>query len=561
MTDKPALEGAPPGAGSPVGALLQQGLALHQQGRLAEARACYDAVLAREPNHADALHFAGLIGLQTGQVERGLQLVRRAIVANPAAAGPYANLGQALLGLGRYAEAAEALERAVALQPGAAKAHAQRGIALSELGQTQAALDSLDRALALQPDMPEALTSRAMALRQLGRLEAALADLARAASLAPNIAGARYNHGALLKDLRRLPEAVAEFDAAIALQPGHAGAHYSRGVALAELQRSQEAIAAFDRAIGLRPDYVEAIYGRALSRLQIGDFARGFVDYEARKALATPIGRRPYAEPEWLGEGDLAGKTLLLHHEQGLGDTLMFSRYAKLAEARGAKVVLSVQAPLERLMRTLSPTIEVIGEGQRPERFDLHAPLMSLPLAFGETVETIPSEPRYLASEEALRARWAARLPATGRRRIGLVWASNRQNLQLTQRSAGLEAIKPLLAIEADWISLQKDPAPGEAEAFEALGGLHLGDELGDFTDTAALLDLMNLVVTVDTSVAHLAGAMGRPAAVLLAFNPDWRWFLDRADSPWHPSVRLFRQPSPGDWASVVAAVKAALEA
>jgi len=623
-SDPTSDRASPPGD---VAELFQRGQSLHQRGRLPEARQCYDEVLKRDPGHAEALHLSGVIGFQTGQLEQGVDLVRRAIALNPNAPAPHANLGQALIGLGRYAEAAETLGLAVALQPGAARVHASLGVALLELGETQAALARFEAALALQPafaeahnsrglalhrlarmdeavasfdqairlqpsqpaayvnaanalgdagrcdealarldaalqlrpDMVEALTSRAIVLQQLGRPGEALGDLARAAGLRPDLAGARYNLGALLKDLRRLDEALVELDAALALQPRHLAALYSRAVALAELRRSTEAVAAFDQAIALKPDYAEALYGRALSRLQLGDFEQGLRDYEHRKALTPPLGRRPYAEPEWRGDQDLHGKTLLLHHEQGFGDTLLFSRYARLAEARGAEVVLSVQAPLRRLMQTLSPTIRVIGEGERPEGFDLHAPLMSLPLAFGTTPQTIPAEPRYLASDDALRARWAARLPATGRRRIGLVWASNRENLQLTQRSVGLEAMRPLLEVDADWISLQKDPAPGEAAAFTALGGLHLGDELEDFADTAALIDLMDLVITVDTSVAHLAGAMGRPVFILLAFNPDWRWLFDRSGSPWYPSARLFRQPAPGDWGSVISEVKEAL--
>jgi tetratricopeptide (TPR) repeat protein len=612
---------------SEVAELFQRGQALHQQGRLAEARDGYDAVLARDPRHAEALHLAGVLCFQTGQLEPGVELVRRAIAINPGAPAPYANLGQALIGLGRYVEAVEALERAVTLQPGAARAHASLGVALLELGDTPAALARfeaaltlhpafveahnsrglalhrlsrmdeaiasfdqairlrpadpsayinaanalgdagradealarLDAALGLRPDMVEALTSRAIILNQLGRPEDALGDLIRTAALRPDLAGARYNLGAMLKDLRRLDEALIELEAAIVLQPGHVAALYSRGVVLAELRRSTQAVAAFSQAIALKPDYPQAFYARALSRLQLGDFELGLRDYEQRKLLTPPLGRRPYAEPEWLGRQDLNGKTLLLHHEQGFGDTLLFSRYAKLAAAGGAEVVLSVQAPLERLMRTLSPTIRVIGEGERPERFDLHAPLMSLPLAFGTTPRTIPAEPRYLASDDAVRASWAKRLPAAKRRRIGLVWASNRQNLQLTQRSIGLEAMRPLLDADADWISLQKDPAPGEAEAFTALGGLNLGDELQDFADTAALIDLMDLVITVDTGVAHLAGALGRPVFILLAFNPDWRWLFDRSDSPWYPNARLFRQPSPGDWTSVISEVKTAV--
>ena len=606
--------------------LFQQGCQLHQQGRLAEARACYDAVLERDADHADALNLAAVISFQTGWTEQGVELVRRAIALRPDVAASHANLGQALSSLGRHAEAAVALRRAIVLQPGAkthaglgftllalgdaqgalksfdaalallptfAEAHNSRGLALHRLGRTEEAVESFDRAIQLQPADPaayvnaanalgdagrpdealarldaalrlrpdtfEALNSRAIILKQLGQQDRALGDLVRAALIQPNLAGARYNLGALLRDLRRLDEALLEFDAALTLEPGHAQALYSRGVALAELGRPDAALAAFDQAIALKPDYAEALFGRGLSRLQGGDFERGLRDYEHRKRLTTPLGRRAYVEPEWLGEQDIKGKTLLLHHEQGFGDTLMFSRYARLAQARGAEVVLSVQAPLRRVMASLDPTIRVIGEDERPERFDLHAPLMSLPLAFATTAQTIPAEPRYLASDERLRAQWAARLPATGRRRIGIVWASNRANQQLAQRSVGLEAMLPLLGADADWISLQKDPAPGEAEAFTAAGGLHLGDQLQDFADTAALLDLMDLVVTVDTSVAHLAGALGRPVHILLAFNPDWRWLTDRSDSPWYPSARLFRQPAPGDWASVVAEVKAAI--
>jgi tetratricopeptide (TPR) repeat protein len=608
--------------------LFQQGCQLHQQGRVAEARACYDAVLERDPNHVEALNLAAVTSFQTGWTEQGVALVRRAIALNPQVAASHANLGQALNSLGRHAEAAEALRRAIALQPGArphyalgaallalgdaqaalesfdralallpafAEAHNSRGLALHRLGRTDEAIDSFEAAIRLQPAEPaayvnaanaladagrldralervnaalrlrpdtfEALNSRATLLKQLGRPEPALADLIRAALQRPTLAGARYNLGALLKDMRRLDEALLELDAALVLDPDLVEAHYSRGVALAELGRSDEAIAAFDQAIALRPDYAEALFGRALSRLQAGDFQQGLRDYEGRKMLTPALGRVACAQPEWLGAEDIGGKVLFLHHEQGFGDTLMFSRYAKLAQRQGAEVVLSVQAPLRRLMSTLDPAIRLIGEAEQPERFDLHAPLMSLPLAFGTTAQTIPAEPRYLSSEAGLRAAWTARLPTTGRRRIGVVWASNRENLQLTQRSAGLAAILPLLSVDADWISLQTDPAPGEAERFAEAGGLHLGDQLRDFADTAALLDLMDLIITVDTSVAHLAGALGRPTFILLAFNPDWRWLTGRADSPWYPSARLFRQPAAGDWSSVVAEVKAALQA
>ena len=535
------------------------GQALNGLGRYAEAAQVLARAVTLEPAAPRAQASLGFALLELGDAQGSLVCFEAAVTLLPTFAEAHNSRGLALHRLARTDEALASFGQAIRLDPSQPAAYVNAANALADAGRPNEALARLDAVLKLHPDMFEALTSRAIILMQRGQAERALDDLTRAARLRPTLAGARYNLGASLKDLRRLDEALVELDAAIALQPRHLGALYSRGVTLAELGRSGEALAAFDQVIALKPDYVEAVYARALSRLQLGDFEGGLRDYEQRKALTPPLGYRPYAEPEWRGQQDLNGKTLLLHHEQGFGDTLLFSRYAKLAEGQGAEVVLSVQTPLLQVMQTLNPTIQVIGEGERPERFDLHAPLMSLPLAFGTTVRTIPAQLRYLASDDGPRAYWATRLPTTKRRRIGLVWASNRQNLQLTQRSVGLEAMRPLLSADADWISLQKDPAPGEAEAFEALGGLHLGDELDDFADTAALLDLMDLVITVDTSVAHLAGAMGRPTFILLAFNPDWRWLLGRADSPWYPSARLFRQPAPGDWASVIAQVQAAL--
>jgi len=294
--------------------------------------------------------------------------------------------------------------------------------------------------------------------------------------------------------------------------------------------------------------------------MQMGNFEQGWHQYEWRKKREEPVAARSYPQPLWLGEEDIAGKTLFIYWEQGLGDTIQFCRYAKLAEGRGAKVVVSVQEPLRRLLEGISPTTQIIGQREKPIKFDYHCPLLSMPLAFGTTLETIPSEQRYIWADERLRAQWEARLSAKTKPRIGVVWSGSTGHTNDHNRSIELAEWRPLLGAEADWVSLQKEVRTSDEGILQDIGLTgFFGDDLSDFSDTAALLDLMDLVITVDTSVAHLAGAVGKPVWILLPFNPDWRWLLDRDDSPWYPSARLFRQQRIGDWAGVLDRVRTEL--
>jgi predicted O-linked N-acetylglucosamine transferase (SPINDLY family) len=335
--------------------------------------------------------------------------------------------------------------------------------------------------------------------------------------------------------------------------------HGNRGVVLQDLARHDEALVSYDKAVALRPDDADENWNQGLCLLLFGQFERGWRQYEWRKRRDRPIAKRSYSEQTWLGRQDIAGKTLFLYWEQGFGDTIQFCRYAKLARARGAEIILSVQNPLHRLISQAMPDVNVIAGDLQPARFDYHCPLMSLPLAFGTTLETVPTAPRYLWADDELRARWEARLPPKIKPRVGIVWSGSSVH-DIHNRSMDLAALLPLLSEDIQWIGLQKEIAANDAELLRRESRVAcFGDELRDFSDTAALIDLTDLVITIDTSVAHLAGAMGKPVWLMLPYNADWRWLLHRIDSPWYPSARLFRQRAIGNWDDVVMRVKTEL--
>jgi tetratricopeptide (TPR) repeat protein len=508
---------------------LQAALALQRRGALAEARRVCEQILRQAPQHVDALHMLGLLAAQAGDPAQAVPLLRKAIKLDPTAAAAYNNLGAALSALGRFREAVASFDKVTALLPNYAGGHC----------------------------------NRANALRSLGRAVEALAGYERAITLKPGYAEAHNGLGNALCDLGRPGDALAHYQQAIALNPGYQEACYNTGNALRALDRHGEALAHFERAVALRPDHAEAHENLGILLLLHGRLGQGWQHYEWRNRTPTAAGSRAFPQPLWTGAEDLAGKTIFLHWEQGLGDTIQFCRYAPLVAARGARVVMAVQDPLAAFLKQLEPAIEVIGNSQHsPPVFDCHAPLMSLPLAFATTLETIPASPRYLAAGRDAVARWADRLPPGPKPRVGLVWSGSTKHQNDSRRSMTLDQLAPLLDADVHWICLQKEFRRGETETLDRRGNIAIpGAALTDFAETAAVIDHLDLVISVDTSVAHLAGAMGKPVWILLPFTPDWRWLLDRSDSPWYPSARLFRQPRPGDWASVVAAARAALDA
>lgn len=543
--------GKPPNAN--IQATFERGLALHREGNLAAAREQYKKVIARDPRHFDALHLLGTICAQSSQAELGASLLRRAVAVNPQVAAAHCALGSALSELGRPEEALASFARAIALQPRLVQAHYNLGLALGELGRRDEALRSYDMAIALKPDHVNAHLNRALLLKSLDRREEARSAFDRVIALAPDNAGA-YVERAIVVD--RPEEALRDCERAISLQPHVPEGHYSRGTLFHELNRHEEALESFDRALALRPDYKEARINRSFTLLVMGRFAEGWREYEWRKknwaqAHANRAGRA------WTGDEPLVGRKLFLFCEQGLGDTLQFWRYVKLLDPRGIAISASVQGPLRTLLEQNTPGVEVVGEDERRDEVDYHCSLLSLPLAFGTSLATIPGPASYLRADEALKECFAAGLAGSSKPRVGLAWSGSPTHVNDRNRSIAFETLLPLVSEDAQWIALQDVISPGDAEAFRAGGRVSFhGDQLRDFSHTAALVDLTDLVITVDTSIAHLAGALGKPVWILLPFNPDWRWLLDRTDSPWYPGARLFRQRRIGDWGSVIEEVR-----
>jgi tetratricopeptide (TPR) repeat protein len=470
----------------------------------------------------------------------------------------------ALLGLQRPADALASSDKALSKQPQSPDAHLNRAVALHALGRINDSVQSAERAIELKPSFNDAYLCLGAALIELRRVEEALRSADRAIHLQPDHAGAHNLRALCLLDLERPAEAKTSAESALRVNPMLADAHNSLGLALSSLKSLDEANASFDRAIHLQPDRSEPHFNKGANLLLTGRFPLGWELYERR--LSAGRGPRSVADGRpWDGSADIVGKTLFVHAEQGLGDTLQFCRYAPLLAARGAQVILSVPDSLRALLSGLGPGVEVIGSMDRPRRYDFHCPLLSLPRACRTDLESIPSSVPYLWADPARVAAWRRRLGTEGRL-IGIRWQGGTSRVDVG-RSFPLRHFESLAAIPGvRLISLQRDAGCEQLAQFPShLPVEDIGNELDPdgaktFLDTAAVMQCLELVITSDTSVAHLAGALGRPTWLALKHVPDWRWMLDREDSPWYPTMRLFRQPKPGDWAAVFAVIHSELE-
>ena len=418
-----------------------------------------------------------------------------------------------------------------------------------ELKRFAEALVDFNKSVALKPHCANALINRGRTLTELRRFNEALADFNKAITLKPDHVQALINRGNLLKELQRFDEALVDFNKAIALKPDHVSVLNNRGRILTELRRFDEALADFNKAISINPDYRDAHLNKSLQLLLKGDFASGWELYEWRRK-GTP--KRKSTEQLWSGKEDLRSKTILLSCEQGLGDTIQFSRFARNVADLGCKTFLEVQKPLFELMKSVDGVDEVIVSSADLAPFDFYCPLMSLPLAFGTSVDTVPSAIPYIRVTEDKLAEWSNKLGPKLKPRVGIVWSGNASHKNDRNRSIELEQI--LLAVPEGYeiVSLQKEVRRADQNILAHLEKLeffkHFGEELQDFTDTAALCELMDIIVSVDTSVAHLGGALGKPVNLLLPYSPDFRWLLDRHDSPWYPTMKLFRQGADRLW-------------
>lgn len=532
----------------------------HVAGQLVEAEGLYRKILQSEPNHADATHMLGGVAFACGRAPEAVQLIRRAIGINPHAPEYHGNLGMILASSGQLEPAVDELRQAIALRPDYVEAHYNLGKLLTVQGRLAEAIGEYQQAAAAGPDFAEAHNNLGDLLRREGRLADAEAALRVALTKRPEFPEALFNLGLVLEDQGRTDEAFGAFSELLRLQPKHAEAHNEMGNILRERNQPREALAEYIRAIHLRPGYPEARWHGSLCLLSLGEFQAGWVAFEARRELKDIWQEPQFPQPSWNGS-ELAGARILLWSEQGLGDTIQFARFAPLVTARGGKVIVRCQPPLKRFLAGQPGLGQVVGSDEPLPAFDVQAPLLSLPRIFGTTPDTIPAhDGPYLAADAKLVDIWAPRVPREpGRLNVGLVWATNPQPASALKRWIDPAALNQLSGIpNARFYSLQKGELQNRRRPTE-LKLIDYTNDLRDFADTAALISNLDVVVSCDTAVAHLAAAMGKPTYIALPFASPWRWMHERSDSPWYPSVRLYRQTAPGEWNAPIGKIAAEL--
>lgn len=582
--------------------LLKKGIAHHQAGRRGQAEACYRRSLKADPRCAQALHLLGLLAQQAGQFQESIRLLGESLALNPDDPDTLNSLADSYIGQGQIQPASHCLQRLAELRPQSAETHHRLGKSQEQLGEWEAATASYQRALALQPDSPDLYGSLAMlqykqeafaeavescrralaldpnrdeiytqlgnALTDLGNYGAAVETLRHALALKPDSPHAVFGLGYFFERKGDLASAKDAYQNALKLNPQLSGANLHLGCVQLLEGNLGEAAECFERLLKLVPDCAEARAFLGLIHLKQGNFRLGLSEYEDR--WSTPYGfrfRRKFLQPLWKGE-PLEGSRILLYAEQGMGDTLQFVRYVPLVAARGGKVVLEVQPRLHRLLAQTPGAVKVIRLGEALPEVDWQCPLASLPLAFATELNTIPAKIPYVDPDPAQVQAWGQRLAALGERRysgnslcIGLAWAGSPLHPHEIWRSIPLEQLAPLTSLEGTtFYSLQMGASAGQVKQLGPRAHLiDLQDEQKDFADTAAIVANLDLVISIDTSVAHLAGAMSKPVWVLLHKSADWRWLLEREDSPWYPTARLFRQSTLANWQDVVSQVEEAL--
>jgi tetratricopeptide (TPR) repeat protein len=568
-------------------------------GRFLDAQNLCQQAFSMDPENADTMHLMGVVCSEAKQFDHAVEWTSRAL-GKDAKPAYLATLGTALLRLGQHDDALRVFDKAIQFEPNDGQLWWQMGNALIEagrssdalvcfqhtitlnprhgdaaykaghilhtLGRFEEALASLRRSAELQPDHAPTLQVRALVLKDLNRFEEALADNLRAVELDPSNADSCNNMGTILGELGRTEEALSWYDRSLKIQPNVARTVTNRAGALAELSRFDEAMAGYRRAVAIDSDRVEAAWNIALLQLLTGNFEAGWRAREVR--WRSPVLVKGYPKLSglmWLGKQPVAGKTVVVCSDEGLGDSIQFARYVPMLAARGARVILVVEEVLRPILSGIGGVWQCLpkrAETVLPP-FDFHCPITNLPLAFETRLDTIPAAEAYLPPPEADRVQaWEKRLGPREKLRVGLAWSGNPMHWNDRNRSMPLRTLSRILDVDAMFVSLQKDPRAQDVEILREMPDIvDLTAELTDFAETAALVSCLDLVISVDTSVAHLAGALGRPTWILLPRVPDFRWLLDRDDSPWYPTVRLFRQTATREYGSVIERVRTELAA
>ena len=536
------------------------------KGRHGAAEKAFEKAFSLQPGNADLAYNLGNALKAQGLYEAAVKNYRKAVFLNSDFVDAHYNLGNVYQLMGDDHRARACFDESIRIQPDFAKAHHNLGVILNKTGDVPGALNAFQTVIGLQPGFAEAHNNLGNILLSEGRLDDAVNCFRRAVAVRENYAEAHYNLGVAFNKMANFKAARSAFETAIHQVPDFFEAHHNLGVALQNLGEAQEAIKAFNRTLILKPDFVEAVWNRSLALLLGGELERGFKDYEARfhKLDKSRIYPGTFGTPRWDG-ASFEGKRLLVHYEQGFGDTLQFVRYVPMVKSLGGTVILEVQGELYELMKRVAG-VDLLIDGKKtpgPEiPCDYHVPLLSLPGLFKTRIDTIPRQNPYIFPDPLKSEFWREQLSGDKGFKVGIVWVGNMTDQKGRHRSCSLEHFAPLgEPAPVSFYGLQKGPVADEIAAVHPLLKVRdLGAGLTDFSDTCALMDNLDLVISVDTAAAHLAGAMGKPAFVLLSSPCDWRWLLDRDDSPWYPTMKLFRQSRPGDWESVFARVRSAIK-
>lgn len=583
---------APP---AQVDQALSAAIAHHGSGRVADAEKIYNRILETIPDHPDALHLAGVAAGQQGRRDEAIQRIEQALVINPDLVEAHNNLGNILKDAGRLDDAETHYREALARKSDYADAHGNLAILLHERGNLAAATDAYRKALEINSENDNLLCRLGDACFAQGQPEEAVDCYRKALAVAPRRADVLNNLGNAYKMLKRYDEAADSYRQAVAIEPDFAVAHSNLGATYGGCDRFDEALSCHDKAVSLAPDNIaillnwgvtlkdagrlddaEAAFRQAMiqdpecaethaywGQLQLlqGDFQRGWANYAWRHRMAvSPIKNKRLAQPLWDG-GDIKGKTLYVFSEQGVGDTVQFVRFLPRIARTGCRVLLEAPESLTTLLQDVEG-VDVVPIGAPLPDFDCYVPLMDVPMRLNLLSENDLASPPYLRAPAGRLDAWANRIADDGALRVGLVWAGNPSHQNDQRRSMAADLFRPLCGLTG--VRLYSLQVGRDGEAAAVLGAEAITDlapDLRDYSDTAAALARLDLVVTVDTSVAHLAGAIGTRAWVLLAAAPDWRWMLERDDSPWYSDLRLIRQSDPGDWAGVIARVVEGLQA
>jgi tetratricopeptide (TPR) repeat protein len=538
----------------PPNDLLLMAARYYESGQFELAQQLCQQALQIHPGHVDAVHMQGLLALASGQFELARDCLRQVVRTQPSLAEAHNNLGTVLLQMGDPNAAVAAYQEALRLKPDYVQAYCNLGIALLRQDKAREALGYLEQAVRRAPQFADALNNLGMALRQLGRSDEAIAVHERALFLRPDFAEFHNNLGLALKASERHEEALVHFRRAIELRPDYAEPHVDVALAYQMRGQVQEALATFDEALRIRPDFGKAHLAKACLLLGLGDFSSGWKEYEWRFRCEEFSGAALLEQPAWDGS-PLEGRTILLRAEQGLGDTLQFVRYASVLHERGGRVIVAGQAPLLSLLQTCPGVAEVYAKEDDFPPHDVYAYLMSLPRLLGADFASIPANVPYLSADHERVARWRKELKAYQGYKVGICWQGNAEHKQDRLRSVPLAQFAPLAEVPGT-VLFSIQVGEGRQQLTERRGDfavIDLGQHFDptSFADAAAVIKNLNLVITADTAIAHLAGALGARVWLALPAWPDWRWLLEREASPWYPTMRLFRQKELGRWGNV----------